>query len=69
MCTGAILLYGIKRVVYACKTDVASNPDTVALLRENDVECAFREVEESGKLLERWIAENPGRYRDEPWAK
>lgn len=69
MCTGAMLLYGIKRVVYGCKTDVSSDPDTIALLEQYSVECVYLEVEESGALLERWIKDNPERYAGEPWAK
>ena len=69
MCTGAMLLYGIKRVVYGCRTDVTEKPDTIALLKDNGVDCKFLEVKESGALLERWIKENPEKYKNEPWAK
>ena len=69
MCTGAMLLYGIKRVVYGCKTDVAAKPDTIALLTANGVECVFLEVEESGRLLSKWIEDNQEAYRREPWAR
>ena len=69
MCTGAMLLHKIGRVVYMWKDDVAEKPDTLALLRENGIEVVYKEQKESGEMLEKWIRENREIYEREPWAK
>lgn len=68
MCTGAMLLYGIKRVVYACRTNVTTQLDTVALLEENGVECVYMPIRRSEEILDQWIKENNEIYQNEPWA-
>ena len=68
MCAGSMLLFGLKRVVYGCRMNVASKPDTIAILKENGLDCKFMEVKESEEMLNKWIKENKEIYESEPWA-
>ncbi|KAL6718914.1 hypothetical protein ACLMJK_003149 [Lecanora helva] len=69
MCTGACLLYGISRVVYGTAANQSVKIDTLKLLQEQGVDTVGLDVKECQDMMERWIKENPEKYRMEPWAE
>lgn len=62
MCSGAVLLYKIPRVVIG-ENKTLSGPEK--LLRENGVEVIDLELDECRQLLEKYIAENPETWKSE----
>lgn len=56
MCTGAILLYKIPRVVIGENTTTVGDEE---LLKENGVEVIVLDDPECKELLGRWIGKNP----------
>ena len=69
MCTGACLLYGIGRVVYGTAANQKVKIDAIELLQKNGVETVCLSMKECQDMMERWITENPDRYKMEPWAE
>jgi cytosine/creatinine deaminase len=61
MCTGACLWFGIKRVVMGEKRSVPDNGDE--LLKSKGVEVINMDSEECYQLLQKWIKENPEKWR------
>ncbi len=62
MCTGAILLYGIKRVVIAENTTFMGAED---LLRDNGVELVHMESEHCVQMMTDFIAANPELWNED----
>jgi len=62
MCTGAILLYGIRRVVIGENRTFMGAED---LLRVNGVEVVVLDDEECVEMMRRFIAENPSLWNED----
>lgn len=62
MCTGAVLLYGIPRVVIGENRTFLGAED---LLREHGVEVVVVDDEECARLMARFIAERPGLWNED----
>ena len=62
MCTGAILLYGIPRVVIGENTTFMGNEE---LLRQRGVELVYADSDECRRLMEDFIAEFPELWNED----
>jgi creatinine deaminase len=62
MCTGAILLYGIPKVVIGENQNFTGSED---LLRQNGVEVVLLDNEECKELMKNFIREYPGLWNED----